>query len=220
MRYTLVLESVLLQVDTAGERRLGGSMLIATFGASTGWQGKKITYDGGQFALEGHGPIPAAGVLEYERQGHLIWASTESRELAYSVLRGGRRPIERRRIPGWAAALVIGGVAMAAILGIAAARSSMNEAVERASGSSGSTVEIIDTSAGQLYTMDQFHTIQTGMTLDQVTAIVGTGGDLTAQNDVAGYRNELYSYQNTDGSNMLLQFQNGMLIQKAQFGLE
>lgn len=48
-------------------------MLIATFGPSTGWHGKTITYDAGRFTLEGHGEIPAAGVLDYDRQGHLVW---------------------------------------------------------------------------------------------------------------------------------------------------
>lgn len=48
-------------------------MLIATFGPSTGWAGKTIDYDNGVFTLEGHGPISAADVLVYDRQGHLVW---------------------------------------------------------------------------------------------------------------------------------------------------
>lgn len=32
------------------------------------WVGKTITYDGGQFVLEGKGNIRAAGVMEYDRQ--------------------------------------------------------------------------------------------------------------------------------------------------------
>jgi hypothetical protein len=41
-----------------------------------------------------------------------------------------------------------------------------------------------------------------------------------AYNDVAGTSTEAYSYQNPSGSNMQLMFQNGALIQKAQFGLQ
>ena len=46
-------------------------MVIATFGPSTGWMGRTITYESGRFTLEGQGPIAAADVLAYERQGHL-----------------------------------------------------------------------------------------------------------------------------------------------------
>jgi S1-C subfamily serine protease len=49
-------------------------MLIATFGPTTGWVGKTITFEDGQFVLEGHGPVSAQAVLEYDRQGHLTWA--------------------------------------------------------------------------------------------------------------------------------------------------
>ena len=40
-------------------------MDIATFGPSTGWAGRTITFDSGQFRLAGHGPITAADVLEH-----------------------------------------------------------------------------------------------------------------------------------------------------------
>ena len=39
-------------------------MPVATFGPATGWVGKKITHDSGQFVLEGHGAITAANVME------------------------------------------------------------------------------------------------------------------------------------------------------------
>ena len=46
---------------------------LATFGPSTGWVGKVITRQGDTFILEGHGPISAAAIMEYDRQGHLLW---------------------------------------------------------------------------------------------------------------------------------------------------
>ena len=49
-------------------------MIIATFGPSTGWAGKTISYDDGRFNLEGHGAISARDVLTYDQQGHLDWA--------------------------------------------------------------------------------------------------------------------------------------------------
>ena len=54
-------------------------MLIATFGPTTGWAGKKITQDGEAFVLEDHGPISACDVMEYDAQGHLVWASDGTR---------------------------------------------------------------------------------------------------------------------------------------------
>src|SRR5450759_4544220 len=57
----------------------GGLMIIATFGSSTGWAGKKITSENDVLLLEGHGPISAADVMEYDRQGHLVWANDGTR---------------------------------------------------------------------------------------------------------------------------------------------
>ncbi len=48
-------------------------MLVATFGPTTTWVGKTVTYADGAFVLEGHGPIRALDVFEYGRQGHLVW---------------------------------------------------------------------------------------------------------------------------------------------------
>ena len=52
-----------------------GAELIATFGSTSGWAGKTIIYDKGAFILGGHGPITAAAVMEYDRQGILVWAN-------------------------------------------------------------------------------------------------------------------------------------------------
>ena len=50
-------------------------MLIATFGPTTAWVGKTITREGDSFILEGHGPITATDVMDYDRRGQLVWAS-------------------------------------------------------------------------------------------------------------------------------------------------
>lgn len=57
-----------------GEASQGGRLVIATFGPTTGWQGRTITYAGGVLALEGFGPITAEDVLRYSDRGHLVWA--------------------------------------------------------------------------------------------------------------------------------------------------
>jgi hypothetical protein len=62
-------------------------MLVATFGPTTGWLGKTITRDGDVFVLEGHGPITASDVMEYDRQGHLLWPNDGMR--AWVAARAG-----------------------------------------------------------------------------------------------------------------------------------
>ncbi len=54
-------------------------MLIATFGPTTAWQGTRITWADGAFVIEGHGAATAADVMEYDRQGHLVWADEGTR---------------------------------------------------------------------------------------------------------------------------------------------
>ena len=68
-------------------------MVIATFGSPTEWDGKTISFEDGQFTLEGHGPISAAGVMEYDRQGHLVWAYEGLRD--WVGTRAGASPAER-----------------------------------------------------------------------------------------------------------------------------
>jgi hypothetical protein len=54
-------------------------MIIATFGPTTAWVGRTITFENERFILEDHGPITAADIMEHDRQGHLIWASDGTR---------------------------------------------------------------------------------------------------------------------------------------------
>ena len=60
-------------------------MLVATFGPTTGWSGKTITYESDVFTLEGHGAITAADVLSYDEQGQLVWAYEGLREWVQEV---------------------------------------------------------------------------------------------------------------------------------------
>jgi hypothetical protein len=109
-------------------------MLVATFGPSTAWQGREIIWDVDRFILVGHGAIPAAGVLDYDRLGQLVWAKPELRAWVAEVHRwetsgrppavsaapgaygtavgapaaaGGAAPSGRRGLPTWAIVLII-----------------------------------------------------------------------------------------------------------------
>lgn len=63
-------------------------MLIATFGPSTGWYGKTITYQDDVFVLEDHGPISAGDIMHYDGQGHLEWPNEGMRAWVGSRAQG------------------------------------------------------------------------------------------------------------------------------------
>ena len=114
-------------------------MLVATFGPATGWHGREIIWDVDHFILVGHGAIPAAGVLDYDRLGQLVWARPELRAWVAEVGRwetggspspayggaalrgrrrrhGGRRhSLVRRRLPTWAIVLIVLGIAFVVV---------------------------------------------------------------------------------------------------------
>jgi hypothetical protein len=111
-------------------------MLVATFGPSTAWQGREIIWDVDHFILVGHGAIPAAGVLDYDRRGEIIWADPAYRAWAASVdswEHGGRSSVmgagvpppagapraatpaaRGNRVPGWV--IVVGAVGAVALV--------------------------------------------------------------------------------------------------------
>jgi hypothetical protein len=91
-------------------------MLIATFGPTTGWAGKTIQYENGQFALDGHGPLSAQDVIEYDRQGHLVWAGDGMRAWVASLVTASpKHPQKRSRL-----GLIIALGAMAVVVVVAA----------------------------------------------------------------------------------------------------
>lgn len=70
-------------------------------------------------------------------------------------------------------------------------------------------------------TMANYNKLQTGMTYEQVVQILGEEGKEMSSNDIAGYKNVMYMWKAGGFSvgNMNAMFQNGTLIQKAQFEL-
>ena len=73
-------------------------MLVATFGPTTEWVGKTISFENEQFMLEGYGVISAAGIMEYDGQGHLIWAGEGTR--AWVGARASAAPLVPDRAVG------------------------------------------------------------------------------------------------------------------------
>ncbi len=104
-------------------------MLVATFGPNTGWAGKTICYEDGQFTLEDYGPVTARDVLSYDQQGQLDWAyeglkawvqeqagpgAPAAPTMGAALGAGGGRVQQRRGgLPSWAVVLIVVGVLVA-----------------------------------------------------------------------------------------------------------
>jgi len=71
----------------------------------------------------------------------------------------------------------------------------------------------------QVVTSSEYGQLRDGMTYSQVQAIIGAPGQELSRSDLAGIVTVMYSWTNSDGSNMNAMFQNGALVMKAQFGL-
>lgn len=68
-------------------------------------------------------------------------------------------------------------------------------------------------------TLAEYEQVREGMTYEQVRDIIGASGQELSRSDIAGYTTVMYSWSNSNGSNMNAMFQNGRLVNKAQFGL-
>lgn len=68
-------------------------------------------------------------------------------------------------------------------------------------------------------TQAEYNQLAEGMTYDQVAGIIGASGEELSRSDLAGISTVMYQWVNSNGSNMNAMFQNGAMVQKAQFGL-
>jgi hypothetical protein len=71
----------------------------------------------------------------------------------------------------------------------------------------------------QRITKSMYDRIQNGMSYRQVISIIGQEGEELSRTEMVDISTVMYMWQNDDGSNMNIMFQNGKVIQKAQFGL-
>ena len=71
-------------------------------------------------------------------------------------------------------------------------------------------------------TLAEFNKIETGMTYEEVTEIVGSSGTITSKSSVAGHETVIVTwYTNPNiGTNANVTFQDGKVIAKAQVGLQ
>lgn len=74
----------------------------------------------------------------------------------------------------------------------------------------------------QYITADEFNQIETGMSYEDVTKIIGSDGTLNSSVSANGYTVEIYTWygNGTAGSNANVTFTNGSVSGKAQIGLK
>lgn len=128
---------------------------------------------------------------------------------------GNPKGSTKRTIMTWAVIVVVGLVVMCIGLSIAI-RPAANQANQAYQGA------LQNLSAAQRtasVSLAKYDAVQTGMSLHQVQSIAGWSGTQSSNLDEGGTSNWVYQWQNSDGSNMNVQFQNGVVIGKAQAGL-
>jgi hypothetical protein len=80
-------------------------------------------------------------------------------------------------------------------------------------------------SGSNTVTYDEFQRVEDGMYYSQVEDIVGESGTKVSSSEVDGFgefsgvSTNMYKWQNSDGSNMVVVFQNNEVMSKSQFGL-
>jgi len=76
------------------------------------------------------------------------------------------------------------------------------------------------TSPSDDISLTEFQQIKKGMKLDQVQQIIGSSGRLIADSKVGNITGQVYSWKNSVGSNAIIEFKNGVVVAKAQAGLQ
>ena len=76
--------------------------------------------------------------------------------------------------------------------------------------------------ADRTVTAAEYARLATGMTYRQAVEIIGFEGEELSRSEIAGITTVLYQWMNPgfSGANMNAMFQDGRLVQKAQFGLD
>lgn len=79
----------------------------------------------------------------------------------------------------------------------------------------------VDSGDGVEITIDQYNSIETGMTYDEVVALLGGEGTLLSDTELAGSTSQIYMWEGTSlGANANITFSDGKVVAKAQYGLE
>lgn len=74
------------------------NVVVATFNMCTGWAGKKIIFQNGEFILEGYGRVSAAAVSTYAGAGQLDWAYAGAQSQVQTFVRKEEKLVAKRQV--------------------------------------------------------------------------------------------------------------------------
>lgn len=119
---------------------------------------------------------------------------------------------------------IVGLVVLLMIIGMAAGRGdkAANVVAPEAGGGSATVTKHLEEETvadAPRLSMDGYNRLRNGMSYEQVTAIIGQPSQEMSRSELAGMETVMYMWEGSFGANMNAMFQNGKLIQKAQFGL-
>jgi hypothetical protein len=74
--------------------------------------------------------------------------------------------------------------------------------------------------SNELITLTKFNQIQNGMTIQQIQELIGNEGKLLGSTNAGNISGKVYSWQNPQGSNAIVEFKNDQVVSKSQAGLK
>jgi hypothetical protein len=77
-----------------------------------------------------------------------------------------------------------------------------------------------ETARQSVISKNMYDAVAIGLTAANVEAILGRAGEELSRSEIADITTAMYVWQNRDGGNMNVLFQNGRVVSKAQFGLK
>lgn len=119
---------------------------------------------------------------------------------------------------------IIGKAALAFVFGVIAVNSLASKGKQNASATTavGDGPALFGAHSSQCQvSFERYDTLTAGMSYQLVEQILGCPGRQLSRSDIAGYSTVMYGWDGRGmfGSNMNAMFQNGGLVNKAQFGL-
>jgi hypothetical protein len=129
-------------------------------------------------------------------------------------------PARKKSKAGKGCLIVVGILFLLIIIGAIAGGGGKNNTVAApGAGGSETTAAAADAKPEPSLSMAGYNQIRNGMTFEQVTAIIGNPSQEMSRSELAGTETVMYLWEGSLGANMNAMFQDGKLIQKAQFGL-
>lgn len=189
---------------------LGASVVQSSQNARTSLPEKRCIVCGNTF----YGNGSTCGVCDKKRE---YGFNTNN----YSTLSNNytQERIKPRTTSSCAIAIIMGGVFLLVVVAIVLVYGAISSQIGKAVGYISSDYSDYDDSN---ITLAEFNEVETGMSYEEVSDIIGSSGTMVSEAEYAGYHNSIVAWNGhgITGANANISFQNGRVVAKAQFGLQ